>query len=129
MKMKLKYINKSLVLQFWIVTFLFCSKSQQSRIELQSEITKTPTCKIHNKPLFLDTVPIVYGLIRFTPIQKEEFRVKDSIFPNAQDFVIGGCIVDENNPKMKVVYKCPTCILEKAKWVENQKALLQNDKH
>lgn len=70
-------------------------------------------CKVHDRPLEQDTVPVRYGLIRF----REEYRkAAGNSFPHAKKFVMGGCRVGP--PRESEVLFCPECRDAEAKWHE-----------
>jgi hypothetical protein len=72
-------------------------------------------CGIHRCPMRKDTVYIRYGLIRFSKEYLEAARG----FTNANNEVLGGCIVDESRNYQKTFY-CPLCRGEEKRWVARQ---------
>ena len=73
-------------------------------------------CEIQNIELVSGEVEIRYGLIRFS---KEYMDVSDSLFPNAFEFKMGGCFVDPNNPKTRIVEYCNECRKAEKDWLKN----------
>jgi len=70
-------------------------------------------CKVHDRPLERDSVPVRYGHIRF----REEYRVAASeSFPHAKKFVLGGCLVGP--PREREVLFCPECRDAESNWHE-----------
>gem|GEM_PF-3194884 len=71
-------------------------------------------CKVHERPLERDTVPVRIGLIRFRAEYREAARVS---FPHASNFVLGGCRI--GSATEKEVLFCPECREAEAKWRED----------
>ena len=69
------------------------------------------TCHVHNIPLVLDTVPVVYGLLAHIS-ELEEAREKD--FPHANTMHAFGCVV--MSWKEALVRYCPSCRKAEKRW-------------
>lgn len=73
----------------------------------------TDVCSVHHLPLKKDQVKIRYGLL-YIPAGRYEAREKS--FPNANSYVSGGCIVQEEKSE-EVVY-CDKCREAERIWDE-----------
>ncbi len=68
-------------------------------------------CKVHNRPLEGDSVPVRYGLIKF----RDEYRTAQrESFPHAKKFVMGGCRVGPASESP--VMFCPDCRAAESVW-------------
>ena len=69
-------------------------------------------CEVHHCKMQRELVPVTYGLLGYlyTP---EELK---TLFPHHQEFVAGGCIVDER--KTDRLFTCPKCKVTYANWVK-----------
>ena len=68
-------------------------------------------CEVHEQALKIDTVPIVYGLRRFT---RAELDASRTLFPHANTVYGGGGMVQPET-KAKVKY-CLQCRVAEKKW-------------
>jgi hypothetical protein len=73
-------------------------------------------CELHALPLREDTIPIRYGRPKFN-LKEREARQK--LFPHANSFYRGGCIVREAK-RARVSY-CPECRKAETEWQETRK--------
>ncbi|MFC1617659.1 hypothetical protein ACFL2B_00085 [Patescibacteria group bacterium] len=64
-----------------------------------------------------EEIDLQYGLFRFT---KEYTEAARSIFPNANDIKLGGCMLPDKKElfQKKVVYFCPKCRILKQQWLK-----------
>lgn len=68
-------------------------------------------CKVHDRPLEQDAVPVRYGLIKF----REEYRkAQREKFPHAKKFVMGGCRVGP--ARENEVMFCAECRAAESAW-------------
>lgn len=72
------------------------------------------TCEKHAIEMQKRVVPIVYGLPRESEF--EEMRVKPEAFPNGCTYIIGGCVVGDENKA--TVYICPRCEETRTEWIK-----------
>src|SRR5690606_32981421 len=63
-------------------------------------------CEVHNVPMKRGTVPIRYGL---GPAPPGWGGTREKEFPNANSYIMGGCLVDVDNPETDRVTYCPVC--------------------
>ncbi len=75
-------------------------------------------CEIHKTKLIKMNVPISYGM----PAFDESFEVADVLFPNANQYVIGGCLVDESFPRFSKELVCRDCRKAKSAWEKENKS-------
>jgi len=68
-------------------------------------------CPIHAEPLQPEAVPIRYGLFR---IPDGYLEAKESRFPLASTFVMGGCVVGEEKERVRPY--CVSCRRALAMW-------------
>jgi TonB family protein len=106
-----------------LVTGACSDKSEESFKSSSKEIadskgTKT-RCEIHHMPLVEDTIRITYGLIDITEFAPGYFEASDSIFPNANTEVFGGCVITEESPEYARVMYCPQCRIAEEMWLVN----------
>ncbi len=73
------------------------------------------TCSVHKVELLEEEVPVHYGLIRFSA---DYIAAKKGLFPNANSFVLGGCIVSPTHPKTRKAKYCPHCRAAESTWHE-----------
>ena len=68
-------------------------------------------CPVHHRQMTLQAVPISYGLPSFS---NEYQKARDTRFPHANSYVLGGCSVGpEKNAR---VFRCKDCIGEEKAW-------------
>ena len=71
-------------------------------------------CRLHGTHMLKTNVPIEYGLIRLNDWGKARKAASTNSFPNAEECVLGGCIVE--TPKQALVYVCPQCQEARLNW-------------
>jgi hypothetical protein len=83
----------------------------------------TSSCEIHQEVLIKDKVPIAYGLMSFSYDRAAYETEKPKLFPHANGYYLGGCVVDWNSsPEYAEVLYCRKCRdAEKAWLAENVK--------
>ena len=60
------------------------------------------------------SVPITYGLVRFSDSALQYLTARDSLFPNCDDVVRGGCVVRPEKTVLADI--CPTCNSTRDSW-------------
>jgi hypothetical protein len=93
----------------------------RERAERESGLGRVPSvpygddrpCRIHGTSPELDSVPIVYGLLRYEPGYLKARRER---FPNANTWFAGGCVSTWDSPHTRAVYYCPDCRTALAQW-------------
>lgn len=79
-------------------------------------------CEVHHTKMKLKKVPIVYGLTGPAPGEPHG-NVEYHLFPNRNEFYLGGCSIDDHSPKTEKVYVCGECRKAYEKWkAEHPKA-------
>jgi hypothetical protein len=73
-----------------------------------------PKCPVHGTVMVEGSVPIRYGLVRFSDSGLQYMTARNSLFPNCDDAVLGGCVVGAAQTKPKNV--CGTCNATRAAW-------------
>jgi hypothetical protein len=63
-------------------------------------------CNVHHMPLIPDIVEIRYGLILYPEDYREARRPR---FPNANTYVLGGCVVLPDSKRTAITFYCPKC--------------------
>jgi hypothetical protein len=81
-----------------------------------------PKCRFHGDVLQRESVPICYGLIRLDApqVQYKYLMAKDSLFPNCNDPVLGGCCVDLDKPTT-LKNLCQRCNTAQTAWSLSQR--------
>ena len=77
-------------------------------------------CKIHGVRLEPDEVPISYGLPPAPP--RGYYEAMDEFFPNANSFVLGGCVISLDEISSKELF-CSACRVAEKAWVESTEGL------
>ncbi len=76
-----------------------------------------PLCEIHHTVMQKKTVPISYGM----PVYPEDIvallKAQQKSFPNALDYVEGGCVVSNDSPTTAEIWECADCRAAKNKWL------------
>ncbi len=75
----------------------------------------THVCPVHCEPFKRDSVPVKYGLIRYSD---EYIAAKYAGFPWSASSVNGGCVVSPDSPKDRYVEYCQQCRANEAMWHE-----------
>ncbi len=73
-----------------------------------------PKCSVHGTVMWRGSVPIRYGLVRFSDSGLQYLTARDSLFPNCDDAVPGGCVVRSQQTVPKNI--CPTCNATRDAW-------------
>lgn len=87
----------------------------------------TLTCNVHHVPLIDEQVRITYGLPAFNEQGRAALQVQDSLFPHAIPYVLGGCIIEKDSPKMRLVHYCPVCRVARNAWMNGYEAAQHHD--
>jgi hypothetical protein len=75
---------------------------------------KTGICNIHRIRMQNKLVPIRFGYFAFDASYDSAEIQK---FPNAQEYILGGCVVDEKRVGKRVpIYICPECKRAQKEW-------------
>ncbi len=84
---------------------------------------KTGICNVHHIAMEKKRVPIAWGLFDYDPAYSSaEIRH----FPNAREYIMGGCEVDEKRADERVsIYVCPVCQRAKADWLAHHQHKLE----
>lgn len=72
-------------------------------------------CRLHNVAMSVRIVPIVYGLMSFSKWGEELAHAEKADFPNARDYVSGGCMPDPT--ERAYVFECDVCRRGKHSWL------------
>jgi hypothetical protein len=72
-------------------------------------------CRLHQMVMSVRTVPIVYGLLAFSKWGGELAYAENADFPNARDYVSGGCMPD--SIQKAYVFECDECRQRKHSWL------------
>jgi hypothetical protein len=79
-----------------------------------------PACQVHRVPMSVAIVPIAYGLPEFPSSRLEISRLqqfrreRETLFPNARRYVLGGCNVQLE--RMAETYVCHVCRTKRREW-------------
>jgi len=78
--------------------------------------TKRPNniCQVHKCEMIKKDIKISYGLPPAPVFGYSE--AKDLLFPNCDDYILGGCCVSFSSPKVKKINICEKCNKERQKW-------------
>jgi|GEM_PF-1895991 len=79
-------------------------------------------CEIHHVGLVEENMHIAYGLPAFNEQAMAAMRVQDSLFPHAVPYLLGGCVIDENSPKSRIIHYCPICRVARDAWLKGYEA-------
>ena len=111
-KQKQKVGVQLLLLLCLLLTALIygCDKSTVDATHARSSV-----CERHNVEMEKKKVPMVYGFMGSTSYSRLFFNASTNLFPNAQELVVGGCMVD-NKAKFAFIYSCPACEKARLKW-------------
>lgn len=77
-----------------------------------------PKCPVHSTVMWRGSVPINYGLVMFSASGLQYSEAKASLFPNCDDAVLGGCVVEPEQTMPKNI--CRTCNATRDAWRLNQ---------
>jgi len=110
-----------LIKRLLLIPALLMLAACASRVE-DDTIGRPVVCVVHGVQMTKRKVPIEYGLIRPTDYSRAFFAASTNGFPNAQEFVGGGCCV--MTPTTAVIYVCPKCEEARRLW-ESDHAQLQ----
>lgn len=83
---------------------------------LDCTVGKPAACELHRIEMTRTLVPIRYG---FPPWNKKIEARHDASkrdFPNADDHVAGGCVVERRNPTQAMIFVCPDCQRKAQQW-------------
>ena len=78
----------------------------------------TKTCELHGSNLEPVQVPVRYGL----PLYDDARCVADRLFPNANSYLPGGCVVDASSPRQIRGFVCIDCRKAEIAWREQNDA-------
>lgn len=82
----------------------------------------TSSCELHGEVLIKDKVQIAYGLMSFSYDRAAYQTEKPKLFPHANGYYLGGCVIDHYSPEYAEVLYCRKCRdAEKAWLAENIK--------
>jgi hypothetical protein len=73
-----------------------------------------PKCPVHGTVMWRGSVPINYGIFSFAPATHKYMKVRDSLFPNCDDAVLGGSAVGPDETLSKNI--CRTCNATRVAW-------------
>ncbi|HEX8248430.1 MAG TPA: hypothetical protein VF599_09680 [Pyrinomonadaceae bacterium] len=84
------------------------------------------SCEVHREVLIKDKIGIDYGSTVFLYDYEAYGSVKPKMFPNANSYYGGGCVIEEDSPKYVEVLYCHKCRAAERAWLkenirENQK--------
>jgi hypothetical protein len=89
---------------------------------------KSDICPVHKVKMPAKEVPVQFGLpATFLP----EFRkLKAAEFPFAEEFISGGCVLDDDPlfPETGKVFVCPKCVAAWNRWLEAAKKKVEESK-
>ena len=88
---------------------------------LRREAEETRICEVHGTKLEEKEVPIRWGLILPPDSDEPTFTYRMKNFPNAQEFVTGGCIVPVDKKETERIFICPDCQKAKEEWFKKHK--------
>jgi hypothetical protein len=78
-----------------------------------------PICLIHQVPMYVEVVPIAYGLPDFSARSVQVRHALETIFPNAMVYVLGGCSIQPE--RMTEIYVCPICLAKRQDWFRHHR--------
>ena len=81
------------------------------------------TCKLHGTKLKRRKVPIHYGL----PAFDDAWDVQEKLFPNANSYSLGGCVIDLDNPTHGTAMVCEDCREALSAWRKEQELTCESD--
>lgn len=70
-------------------------------------------CFLHNCPLKIEEVPVVYGLVS---VPKAYRNAQITLFPLANSYHDGGCVVSNQSPDTRKTEFCEECRDAEKKW-------------
>jgi hypothetical protein len=73
-----------------------------------------PKCPVHGSVMWRGSVPIKYGLVRFSASGLQYREARTSLFPNCDDGELGGCVVRSQQTQPKNI--CRTCNAARVAW-------------
>jgi hypothetical protein len=83
------------------------------------QVQKYAKCRLHDEWMKVGDVPFIYGLLaRIEDYDEAEAK----LFPNANRFTWGGCVVHQDSPKKVKRLFCSSCRAAEKKWVEEYKS-------
>jgi hypothetical protein len=101
--------NYGLILLAGLLLVAGCATLREDYTSGESEV-----CKVHSLRMSKTVVPIKYGLIQPSERSLARFAASTNSFPNADDWVWGGCCVD--SARQAVIYTCLECKRLRARW-------------
>jgi hypothetical protein len=95
---------------------------QRRMAELEEErydYTKdeTDVCPVHHVKMAAHEARIQFGLLMFSDPQPG-VTTRQSQFPFARDWIMGGCVLPHDAPKAGRVFLCPQCVEAEKAWVK-----------
>jgi len=87
----------------------FYDETDKEQINKMSDI-----CSVHNCKMQLKNVNIMYGL-PVGPVYGYR-EVRDNLFPNCDDKLLGGCCIDNESKSHELIYVCELCNQTREEW-------------
>jgi hypothetical protein len=73
-------------------------------------------CTVHDQWMAVDEVPIIYGL----PSSRENYwKAAQALFPNAYNYLGGGCVTTPASPRSAKTLYCPQCRSAEKAWLKD----------
>ena len=80
-------------------------------------------CEVHDEELLGDRVEVRRGMPPAPPAGY--FEAKERLFPHANSWIMGGCMVDDGiypNDDVEDVDHCPKCRIAERSWFEGRQS-------
>ena len=83
------------------------------------------TCEIHGDMMEYRNVDISYGILLPMPDGYNEARLV--AFRNSDESISGGCVLNADSPRTKVILVCPTCARVRQEWLTQHQEEMDNE--
>jgi len=74
-------------------------------------------CPVHHIKMQIKETQIAFGLLAVKEPQPDS-KTRETRFPFARDWIVGGCIVSDGSPKTGKVFLCPKCVGAEKAWMK-----------
>jgi hypothetical protein len=79
---------------------------------------ETSSCEIHHEVLIKDKVRIGYGLMSFSYDYKTYLETAPKLFPHANSYYLGGCVIEQYSPEYAEILYCRKCRDAEKVWLK-----------
>src|SRR5690349_2357546 len=102
------FISRVMVLGSLGLLFVGCASN---RTRGESDV-----CGVHHSRMSKTSVPIRYGRLATSEREDACYIVSAKEFPNAKEWIGGGCMVPMFPSRQAVIYTCQACKTARQKW-------------